>query len=114
MFFVRAVSARPVVKPLRGLGLRLRRGRRRPIPFTNPFLPINMIDHHTFTRSYLPPPPIRDKTPRRFVNVRFSLRFVMVSVSDPLPDDGIDDEEGVAPDSPGITLSNALADVDMM
>ena len=61
-----------------------------------------------------PPPPLAKKTRRRFVNVRFSLRFVMVSVSDPLPDDDIDDEEGIAPDSPGITLSNALADVDMM
>lgn len=52
---------------------------------------------------------------RRFVNVRFSLRFVMVSVSDPIPDDDSDDDgDSGAPDSPGVTLSHALADVDIM
>lgn len=52
----------------------------------------------------------------RFVNVRFSLRFVMVSVSDPIADDDDDTEDmaDVVEDDPGMTLSYALADVDVM
>lgn len=51
---------------------------------------------------------------RRFVNVRFSLRFVMVSVSDPNPVDDTEVDEGEVPESPGMTMSHALADVDIM
>lgn len=72
-----------------------------------------------FTTYPSPPPqpslPFRAKWQQRFVNVKFSLRFVMVSVSDPIVDDDSDDEEGSAPDSPGLTsLSYAMADVDIM
>ncbi|CAN0366428.1 unnamed protein product [Ectocarpus sp. 6 AP-2014] len=58
-----------------------------------------------------------DKGSSWFVNVRFSLRFVMVSVSDPVPDE--EDSEDLAAvaveeENPGMTLSFALADVDIM
>lgn len=47
--------------------------------------------------------------------MRFSLRFVMVTVPDPDPIDETDTvEDGVAPESPVLTLSHALADVDIM
>lgn len=48
------------------------------------------------------------------MNVRFNLRFVMVSVSDPIPDDDSEDMAEVDEDDPEMTLSYALADVDIM
>lgn len=67
---------------------------------------------------YAPPSPVAPSPPRskrlRFVNVRFNLRFVMVSVSDPIPDDDSEDRVEVVEDEPEMTLSFALADVDIM
>lgn len=63
------------------------------------------------------PPHVRALVPNlhRFVNVRFSLRFVMVSVPDPNPvEDNSVVDDGSASDSPVMTLSHALADVDIM
>lgn len=48
------------------------------------------------------------------MNVRFSLRFVMVSVSDPIPDEDSEDMVEEDEENPGMTLSYALADVDIM
>lgn len=56
-----------------------------------------------------PPPHLR------FVNVRFNLRFVMVSVSDPIPEDVSEEMPEVAEEDPEMTtLSFALSDVDIM
>eukprot|EP00752_Nemacystus_decipiens_P003935 g3603.t1 len=49
-----------------------------------------------------------------FVNVRFNLRFVMVSVSDPIPDDDSEEMAAAVEEDPEMTLSFALADVDIM
>ena len=54
------------------------------------------------------------RDPARFVNVRFSLRFVMVSVSDPIPDDDSEEMAAAVEEDPEMTLSFALADVDIM
>lgn len=38
----------------------------------------------------------------------------MVSVSDPIPEDEDEEDESNAPESPRMTLSHALEDVDVM
>lgn len=57
----------------------------------------------------------REKHCLRFVNVRFSLRFVMVSVSDPIADEDSEEMGDVVDEDQDMTtLSYALADVDIM